>query len=553
MNSLKNIILCIAVLATAGCAMEYSKDFDKAESLMQDYPKDALALLDSIKQYPIKSKAANARFALLYSQALDKNYIDVTDDSLISIAENWYSKKGSVREKFLSHYHKGVVNKNAKNYPEAIAAFSRAQKLEKEMDDYYLLGLLYNQMGYIFEQHYDYSKSIDKYYKSYDFYLRAGKRNHANYTLLDVASAYWNMAENTNDTIYNKSEFYYRKALEAGESTNYNILVKIASQNLFIQYLQRGLYENAEQIKKQYNVNANRENIVLILALSKYYFWRKDTSVGQDLLDFARKSCKKINDTAKLYEWEYSIFKLISDYKAALESLECSTEIQNKAVRMNLQQPIMEIQKELFRKELEYNEYARNAEKKIYLLTGLIFLLLLVYVMHLVRRKIKTKEEQLYTYLDIISEMQRTLKFLRSEITFKDAQIDSVSTNAYDVINNRIKMINNLSTILYEKQSSHRAKEIFMNEVKKIIEDFKTNADDLKLMEQVINGSRNNLLKKIYANYPTLSEDEKKLLCYVYAGFSPKAISVFLEISIETVYNRKSRLLAKTGLSKSKN
>lgn len=44
MNSLKNIILCIAILAIAGCAMEYSKDFDKAESLMQDYPKDALAL-----------------------------------------------------------------------------------------------------------------------------------------------------------------------------------------------------------------------------------------------------------------------------------------------------------------------------------------------------------------------------------------------------------------------------------------------------------------------------------------------------------------------------
>ena len=58
---------------------------------------------------------------------------------------------------------------------------------------------------------------------------------------------------------------------------------------------------------------------------------------------------------------------------------------------------------------------------------------------------------------------------------------------------------------------------------------------------------------KLCKKYPALKESEKKLLCYIYAGFSPKAISIFLNIPLETVYNRKSRLLAKTGLSKSKN
>ena len=72
MNTLKIIILFLIVLSSTGCTMEYSKDFDKA---------------------------ANARFALLYSQALDKNYIDVTDDSLISFAEAWYTKKCSIRGK----------------------------------------------------------------------------------------------------------------------------------------------------------------------------------------------------------------------------------------------------------------------------------------------------------------------------------------------------------------------------------------------------------------------------------------------------------------------
>ena len=155
MYSLKNIILAIAALAIFGCNNSNNLTMDKAESLMQEHPKDALALLDSLKKHPMASKAENARLALLYSMALDKNYIDVTDDSLICIAENWYSKKTGTREKFLSLYYKGVVNKNAKKYPEAITAFSRAQKLENEIGDSYLLGQLYNQMGYIYKLHYD--------------------------------------------------------------------------------------------------------------------------------------------------------------------------------------------------------------------------------------------------------------------------------------------------------------------------------------------------------------------------------------------------------------
>ena len=37
---------------------------------------------------------ARAKYALLRSMALDKNYIDVADDSLINVAVEWYSRRG---------------------------------------------------------------------------------------------------------------------------------------------------------------------------------------------------------------------------------------------------------------------------------------------------------------------------------------------------------------------------------------------------------------------------------------------------------------------------
>lgn len=527
--------------------MEYSKDFDKAESLMQDYPKDALALLDSIKQYPIKSKAANARFALLYSQALDKNYVDVTDDSLISIAENWYSKKGSVREKFLSHYHKGVVNKNAKNYPEAIAAFSRAQKLEKEMDDYYLLGLLYNQMGAIYNKHYEYNRALEAFTRAYNLYEQAGKTNHKNYIIMRIAGCYWNIGD------YSNSEKYYKKAINEGEKSNYRVLTEQSVINLIGQYIEQERYNEAALLNEIYKSRIKKDHPIFEGNIARLYYVIGKVQDGAESLENAWQYAKTQEDSIALYINEYYIYNHLGNLGLSLDALEKADKLKSQSVSLKLKQPVLEIQKKLLEKELEYSTYKLETDRKITFLACVILAVLISITIFFFRNWIKEKEKKLKSYVCLLSELQDTLQHLQIMLQNKDIKLNSAYANAADIISYRLNLINNLSVTLYERRGTPKSKEIFIKEVEMIIEDFKTSEKDVKWMEQVINGANNNLLEKIYANYPTLSEDEKKLLCYVYAGFSPKAISVFLEISIETVYNRKSRLLAKTGLSKSKN
>ena len=350
------------MLVTVGCNSVANSLLDKAETLMQEKPKDALGLLDSLKQHPLKGKAVNARFALLYSMALDKSYIDVTDDSLISVAEDWYLKHGTAKEKFLVHYYKGVVNKNAKNFPESITAFSQAEKLRNKISDNYLLGLLYNQMGIIYNRHYEYNKSLDAFTQAHHLYELAEMTNHKNYMLMHIASCYWNMGD------YANSEEYYKQAIRVGEQTNYKALVNLSVINLIGQYVEQERFSDA-------------------LALNEKY---------------------KIGITPK-----------------------------------------------------------------------------------------------------------------------------------------RVKYAGNIARLMYMTGNGQKGADLMTQAWR-----FATSKEDLKWMERIINCTKENLLDKTYANYPTLNDDEKKLLCYIYAGFSPKAISVFLNIPIETVYNRKSRLLAKTGLSK---
>lgn len=533
MNKVCKLIILVVSILIFGCDISTRDALDKAESLIQEHPKDALLLLDSLKSIQIKGNMANARFALLYSMALDKNYIDITDDSLISIAENWYIKKGNIREKFLSHYYKGVVNGNAKKYPEAITAFSQAQKYETSLGDNYLLGLLYNQMGYIYKNHFDYGRCLNAFQQAYNFYDMAGKINHKNYMLMNIADAYWNM-EN-----YPEAEHYYKEALSEGERTNYNILVELSVIGLIGQYVERKMYDEAIELNKKYIIKHTPSRTKFLGNLARLYHLTGESSLGDEILDKAWKYSKSVEDSLVLYMHEYYISRNRGNIESSLEALEESQKLQNKAVSLKLQQPVLQVQKELLEKDLEYANYRHDAERKIavlvYIMIGLLVFMLLLYV----RVRLKKKEEQIANYAGILSELQSSLEL--------------VSNKSNNVIADRLEMINNLSVLLYEKSTSPKAKEIFIREVRSIIDNFISSDDYLHWMEQIINASNNNLLQNIYDKFPALRSDERRLLCYIYAGFSPKSISVFLNIPVETVYNRKYRLLLKTGLSKAKN
>lgn len=547
MGFLKYIILFFVAFATTGCGMEYHKDFEKAEALMQEHPKEALAVLDSIRQYPLKSKAANARFALLYSQALDKSYIDVTDDSLISIAENWYSQKDNVKEKFLSHYYKGVVNMNAKNYPEAIVAFSRAQKLEKQLDDYYLLGLLYNQMGYILNKHYEYLKSLDAFTKAYELYSLAEKTDHKNYMLMSIAGCYWNLGD------YSNSEKYYSEAISEGRKTKYKVLVEHSVVDLIGQYIEQKRYTDALNVYNENNIPVTAAYPKFAGNIARLHYMTGKIQEGDEMLQRASKYAKNIDDTIALHINEYHIYKHLGKLELALEALSKCDDLKTKSLSLKMHQPVLEVQKQLLEKDLEYSNYKLEMDRKIAMLTALLLVILICITSYFLKLILKKKEKKLAYYIGLMDELQNTLQHLQKLLQLKEFQLDSACTDVADIINTRLNLINNLSTIFYEKHGTPKEKEIFIKEVEKIIKEFRTNAKDLEWMEKVINSSKNNLLEKIYSNYPTLTDDEKKLLCYIYTGFSSKAISVFLNIPIETVYNRKSRLFAKTGLSNSRN
>ena len=86
---MQNYTRTLAILFFTGCYnREQISRLNEAEALLQNKPDSAFTILQQLK--PEGRQAEQARYALLYSEALDKNHIKVTNDSLIRQAWNHY-------------------------------------------------------------------------------------------------------------------------------------------------------------------------------------------------------------------------------------------------------------------------------------------------------------------------------------------------------------------------------------------------------------------------------------------------------------------------------
>jgi hypothetical protein len=73
-------------------------------------------------------------------------------------------------------------------------------------------------------------------------------------------------------------------------------------------------------------------------------------------------------------------------------------------------------------------------------------------------------------------------------------------------------------------------------------------------LEEIVDAFRGGVMKKLRAEFPRFKEEDFKVMCYWYAGFSPTAMCVFMKVDdINDIYKRKSRLKARIEKSESPN
>ena len=148
---------------------------DKAEEVMEtEDPAVVYTMLDSINTEGLSTRRLKARYALLYSQALDKNYIDLTTDSIIRPAVRYYRHHGSAEDKLKTLYYLGRIKENAGDNEGAMRCYIEAERYVPRNENHLMSGRLYSAKKAIYYQLYQFHDAEDNAVKAASFFKNAG-------------------------------------------------------------------------------------------------------------------------------------------------------------------------------------------------------------------------------------------------------------------------------------------------------------------------------------------------------------------------------------------
>lgn len=97
------------LLAACISRTNYDPMLMQADSLMPTRPDIALYILQDVTLQQFSSQADRAYYALLITQAKDKNYIQQTNDSLIRTAVEYYTSTNNKRMQAEAYYYWGCT------------------------------------------------------------------------------------------------------------------------------------------------------------------------------------------------------------------------------------------------------------------------------------------------------------------------------------------------------------------------------------------------------------------------------------------------------------
>ena len=527
-TSRHTIYICgiLLFLMITGCRKQYpvEEKLLQAETVMNEHPDSALNLLKGIAQPELQTQAHHARYALLYSQALDKNYIDLTSDSLISIAVDYYKDRDDVRAKFFSFYYLGRIYTNANNPTQATLAYMEAEQLVDELGDDYATGLLYNQMGTIYRDYYDFPKALESYRLSTEHYHKADKPLHKFYGMLSQSAIYKTMGKEI-DSYY----ILYNTLTEARKN-NYPSIVRSCLGELITLCLKMNKQEEAVSF---YNDLINHYSIAQMnssfyASLSLLMAREKNFEKTRLYMNEAWKRTRTQSDSINLYYIKAQVEQLSSSYQEAYSDLKQSITLQNRSVREALQQPILTTQLDFLRQKMELQKYKAQSEKQMRIIGVVLTILLAVAAVYAVSVYIKRQREK---YLKQIRKQVARIELLKDEKNGMEEEVRKL--NQLLLQGGELK-----DELMQAKGEWTRLEDIRALELyTRLRQDpslYNPSADYDALLRWVDIASVR-FAERLQESYPRLNISEITLCCLVRMGYSPSQMAEILHVKIPTV------------------
>ena len=455
-------VLC-SITLFVGCLSpnkETTAILDKAEQCIEHHPDSSLQMLNTLQLSSLSTHKGRARYALLKSMAMDKNYIDATSDSLTSIALAYYKKHGTPDDKLKAYYYNGRICRNNKDYEGAMANYLNAEKYVKDCKDYVSVGRLYNAKTVIYKEIFNLDMAIKPTEMSGLYYLKGGDTVRYITSLNNMTAIYLTL--NKYDSVgvcFSRIEDLEKYMTIRQKNSYYINLInyKIAKSDSTLSHI----------VEEYVNCFTDKSKISWRVVADAYLKMGK-----AEMAYLALKNADGFNNAQNsegVYHYTaYEVYRTLGDYRSALDHLE-KYQSMSSSKDLNILRSDTKFLEERYyaqKKELEHKYYI------VILLMGVImFMMLLVisvrYYRDLNNRrmlKLQEMEEQKNVlsnqYEKALSE-QRKLRSLLVKQSFNENLRRTVEERL-EILNNFI--VSNISGIDMDKSLQELARYMENNE-----------------------------------------------------------------------------------------
>lgn len=562
MKKLVYIIVFIFVLLSVSCHKNkgmYDKRLELAYGFMSSSSDTALVLLREIDPKTIKKAEDKAYYALIYTQAMCMNNIQMKNDSLIKLAINFYSKGNDSALIAKTYYYAAQVYERMGNRKEAITYYNKAI-IKTPHNKYKYKSFIYLSWAFMMSQDKPYVIAQDLYNKSYENAQLA--KDTLGMIDVSIQKGWFNLLNKRYDDAIN---CYYESINLA--SRKHSITPLFQSYNRLAEcFTKKGEHDKAlyyaEMARKNILTNTNERYLNATLGL---------IYINLEQWDKAEYYIEKSADTTSYleksiyYEQLMMLYNKKGDFKKAntygqryvlyKDSL-CTERENTNAVKFQKQYEKTQVEIENTNLKIQKRELQILCMFIIFIafVIGMITYIINIKNKKIIKDSIMAKNETRVNAINHLQEKIIELQEIRSQLQEKEECLKQSNKH-------HIELREELSLKEKELQETSRQKQelkqrIFdMNEVVKKIRDFKKqkkadviekrcmlDEEELSTLSQMINFCYNDVITRLSEQYPELSKDDLNLCSLLCLEVPNSKIALLLNISEDALKQRKSRL-----------
>ena len=517
----------LAVIMTGCTTIQVRKTLNDVETYIAEHPDSALVVIGAIDTTDLNTRGLRAHHALLHAMALDKNYIDVTDDSLALKAVNYYQRRGSRKRYARSLYYLALSYYYDKQYDKSIVELAKAEQVAEKYDSLYL-GFTKVLQADLYNINYNEIAELEALNQALAIYTALNEDYYISVTKRRLAISY------INNEKHDEAQLLLDELINS-HNLNKRMGKKIMGDYAFLKATQT---DPDYSLASKYYDKLASEEVGNYMSIQAYWVWAYALSEIGDF-DASREivnTMKQIDSSGTAYHFMYLIAKNEKNQAAALEYLEKFCDKNNDEVIQILKQSISTTQRDFFQSQYEIAD-VKATNRLLVILCIIVFVSFIgVAITISVTKYRRRKEQEKEEYIRYAEEVNRQLR------DFKQDTYSSLQKKYISMYKKKYETLGTLYDRYIQTEGRVDSEHFIYRDVVSLIDELRNEIGNREEFEEMLDKDLDGIMLKLRSELAGLKKKDYALFGYLALGFDATIISHFMDCTVNTVYIRKSRL-----------